>query len=317
MSKPEKKRHEVPSEQGKVRADKYISNLEPDVTRAHVQRAFEEGLVSCNEQAIQKSFKVKAGDVLQYSMPEVKELEMLPEDIPLDVLYEDEHFLAINKEAGMVVHPGAGQQDGTLVNALLHRCKGELSGIGGVERPGIVHRLDRETSGVIVVAKTDPAHQALSQAFADRSMSKQYLALVFKVPDRLSGSIEKPIGRHQVHRHKMCIRDDGRHAHTDWKLLHEMDANASLLLCRIHTGRTHQIRVHLAELGHPILGDEIYGYKPNRFKGIEKPYRVMLHAWRLCLNHPVSGEPMEFRAPLPDDFERVMPGVRAVSSKLV
>lgn len=308
MSSQASKEHRVPDEQKKVRADKYISAMEPDITRAHIQRAFEEGLVSCNGNVIQKSFRVKGGDDLLYSMPEIKELEMLPEDIPLDILYEDKHFLAINKAPGMVVHPGAGQDSGTLVNALLHHCKGELSGIGGVERPGIVHRLDRETSGVIVVAKTDPAHQALSKAFAERSMSKEYLALVFGVPDRLSGSIEKAIGRHHVHRHKMCIREDGRHAHTDWKLLNVMGEDAAMLLCRIHTGRTHQIRVHLADLKHVILGDLVYGYKEARYQAESKPERVMLHAWRLRLNHPITGEPMELKAPVPADFERVMPG---------
>jgi len=315
MSSEYPKEHCVPSDQKKIRADKYISEMEPEITRAHIQRAIEEGLVSCNGEVINKSFKLKAGDELVYSMPEVRELEMLPEAIDLEILYEDEHFLAINKAPGMVVHPGAGQQSGTLVNALLHHCKGELSGIGGVERPGIVHRLDRETSGVIVVAKTDPAHQALSKAFAERSMSKEYLALVFGVPDRLSGCIEKPIGRHQVHRHKMCIREDGRHARTDWKLLHGMGEDAAMLLCRIYTGRTHQIRVHLADMKHVILGDLVYGYKENRYNAEPKPERVMLHAWRLRLDHPITGEPMELIAPVPADFQSVMPGVAKVAAK--
>ncbi len=301
--------HKLRVEHGvkKVRADKWVSCHFPDISRTLIQKSFDEGLVKLNDGSIGKSDKISAGDVVFFQLPEIKQFDLTPQNIPLKILFEDEHMLALDKASGMVVHPGAGTKNDTLVHALLYHCKGQLSGIGGVERPGIVHRLDRETSGVMVVAKSDLAHQGLTKAFADRTLSKEYLALVAGVPDRLSGSIELPIGRNQNHRHKMTVREDGKPAHTDWELLGETAGPISLIRCIIHSGRTHQIRVHLSDMGYPLLGDEVYGYKANRLDLINLPVRTMLHAFRLQLTHPVSKAPLNFMAPPPDDFHLLFP----------
>ena len=296
---------EVGSGTGKVRADKWIASQITEISRNDIQRAFEENLVQVNGRVVSKSFKVRGGDRVEFKFPEIKQLDLMPKEIPLDILFEDEHMLALNKSTGMVVHPGAGTSEDTLIHALLHYCKGQLSGIGGVERPGIVHRLDRQTSGVMVVAKTDRAHRALSAAFAKRDLQKNYLALVAGIPDRLSGSIKEPIGRHPVHRHKMTIREDGKLAHTNWELIGSRESSVSLLRCQIHTGRTHQIRVHLSNMGFPILGDKVYGFKAERINLNSLPDRVMLHAYRLELNHPISNEPLKLSANPPPDFERL------------
>ena len=230
--------------------------------------------------------------------------ELRPVDIPLDVIFEDRHMLAVNKPAGMVVHPGAGTREDTLVHALLAHCGDSLSGIGGVQRPGIVHRLDRETSGLILVAKSDAAHRGLAAQFSGRTLKKEYLALVGGAPRLLSGSIRKPIGRNPAQRHKMAVAEDGqpgRDAHTDWAVVEKFGDVAALVRCTIHTGRTHQIRVHLKSLGHILLGDEVYGWKPNA-KLTRQPERVMLHAEHLIFTHPVTGKTLELRAPLSKDF---------------
>lgn len=301
--------HKLRVEHGvkKVRADKWVSGHFPDISRTLIQKAFEEGLVKLNDHRIGKSVKLSAGDVVFFQLPEIKPLDLTPQDISLKILFEDEHMLALDKESGMIVHPGAGTKNDTLVHALLHHCKGGLSGIGGIERPGIVHRLDRETSGVMVVAKSDLAHRGLAKAFADRTLSKQYLALVAGVPDRLSGSIELPIGRHQNHRHKMTVREDGKPARTDWELLGETTGPVSLIRCIIHSGRTHQIRVHLSDMGFPILGDEVYAYRSNSVDLAIQPQRTMLHAYQLELKHPVSKEPLKFIASPPSDFFDIFP----------
>ena len=288
----------------------------PDLSRMLIQKAFEEGLVKLNDQVISKSAKLVGGDTVKFQLPEVVPLDLTPQDIPLTIIYEDEHMLALDKPSGMIVHPGAGTGQDTLVHALLHHCRGELSGIGGVERPGIVHRLDRETSGVMVVAKSDLAHRGLTYAFANRKLSKEYLALVLGVPDRLSGSIELPIGRNQNHRHKMTVREDGKPAHTDWEFLGEGPGPVSLLRCQIHSGRTHQIRVHLSEMGFPLLADEIYGYRPNRAELKVLPERTMLHAYRLKLNHPITKKELELIAAPPADFQQQFPGWKQALAKL-
>ncbi|MCZ6675290.1 MAG: RluA family pseudouridine synthase [Verrucomicrobia bacterium] len=298
---------EVEAGSEKVRADKWISGKIQDVSRSLIQKSFKEGLVKMNGKVISKSVKLSAGDVIEFQFPEVKPLDLTPKDIPLKILFEDEHMLALDKPSGLVVHPGAGTDESTLVHALLHYCKGQLSGIGGVERPGIVHRLDRETTGVMVVAKTDIAHRILAEAFAERKTQKEYLTLVAGVPDRLSGSILKPIGRNPNHRHKMTVRDDGKPAHTDWEFLGDRPGPISLLRCIIHSGRTHQIRVHLSDMGFPLLGDEVYGYRPNRVELEHHPDRTMLHAYRLRLKHPVTGEMLDLLTPPPVDFEEQFP----------
>jgi 23S rRNA pseudouridine1911/1915/1917 synthase len=213
-------------------------------------------------------------------------------------------LLAVNKSAGMIVHPGAGTRGDTLVHALLAHCGDSLSGVGGVQRPGIVHRLDRETSGLILVAKTDAAHRGLAAQFAGRTLHKEYLALVDGVPQLLGGSIKKPIGRNPRQRHKMAIAEEGqrgRDAHTDWQLVEKFGTVAALVRCTIHTGRTHQIRVHLKSLGHVLLGDAVYGWKPTANLPTQ-PKRVMLHAEHLIFIHPITGKRLDLRAPLPKDF---------------
>lgn len=308
----EKQTYMVPKGVMLVRADKSLAYSYPQFSRVAFHRAFDAGLVTMAGKPIKRNRQVVGGDVIEFSMPEIVSSEIKAVDIPLQVIYEDEHFLAINKQAGMVVHPGAGTAEDTLVHALLAHCAGQLSGVGGVERPGIVHRLDRETSGVIVAAKTDEAHRALSAQFAERSLHKEYLALVQGKPELLSGIINRPIGRNPGQRHKMAVIEDekkGKHARTDWEILETFEEVATLVRCKIHTGRTHQIRVHLKSLGHILLGDVVYGWKPIA-EMTRQPERVMLHAEHLVIKHPISGEPMDLRAPIPDDFEAVLNGLR-------
>jgi len=305
----------VPERTLRARADKILARAFPEHSRMALQRSFDAGLVLLNGRAIKRDQSVSAGDVLTFSQPDVIASELKAVDIPLDVLFEDKHLLAINKASGMVVHPGAATGDDTLVHALLSHCEGELSGIGGVERPGIVHRLDRDTSGVMLVAKTDAAHRGLSEQFSQRSLQKEYLALVAGAPSLLSGSIKKPIGRNPNQRHKMTIVESesgGRDAHTDWEVVEKYSNVAALMRCRIHTGRTHQIRVHLKALGHILMGDVIYGWKPDpRLKS--PPKRVMLHAEHLIVTHPVTGKRLDLRAPLPKDFKAQLAQLRRVS----
>lgn len=292
-----------------VRADRVLAAAFPEHSRTALQRAFDAGLVRCGGTVISRDTAVAGGDRLEFVLPDVAPTDLKPADIPLDVLYEDRHLLAVNKASGMIVHPGAATGEDTLVHALLSHCAGTLSGIGGVERPGIVHRLDKETTGVIVVAKTDQAHRALADQFATRTLTKEYVALVSGVPQLLSGTIDRAIGRHPVHRHRMTVGEGGKPARTDWERAETFGDLAALVRCRIFTGRTHQIRVHLKSLGHPILGDALYGWKPEpRLK--EQPARVMLHAEHLVLMHPATGRELDLRAPLPEDFTRLIRALR-------
>ena len=292
-----------------VRADRVLAAAFPEHSRTALQRAFDAGLVTRGGAVISRDTTVAGGDRLEFALPGVAPTELKPADIPLDVLYEDRHLLAVNKASGMIVHPGAATGEDTLVHALLSHCAGTLSGIGGVERPGIVHRLDKETTGVIVVAKTDQAHRALADQFATRTLTKEYVALVSGVPQLLSGTIDRAIGRHPVHRHRMTVGEGGKPARTDWERAETFGDLAALVRCRIFTGRTHQIRVHLKSLGHPILGDALYGWKPEpRLK--EQPARVMLHAEHLVLMHPATGRELDLRAPLPEDFSKLIRALR-------
>ncbi len=292
-----------------VRADRVLAAAFPEHSRTALQRAFDAGLVRRGGTVISRDTAVAGGDRLEFVLPGVAPTDLKPADIPLDVLYEDRHLLAVNKASGMIVHPGAATGEDTLVHALLSHCAGTLSGIGGVERPGIVHRLDKETTGVIVVAKTDQAHRALADQFATRTLTKEYVALVSGVPQLLSGTIDRAIGRHPVHRHRMTVGEGGKPARTDWERAETFGDLAALVRCRIFTGRTHQIRVHLKSLGHPILGDALYGWKPEpRLK--EQPARVMLHAEHLVLMHPATGRELDLRAPLPEDFSKVIRALR-------
>jgi len=295
----------VPEGIKKVRIDKLLTEQFEDYSRADFHRAFDAGLVIADGQLVPKNQKVSEGAVLSFSMPEVEKSVLGPIDLNLSVIYEDEHLVVIDKPVGLVTHAGAGSPEPTLVHGLLHHCKGALSGIGGVERPGIVHRLDRETSGLIVAAKTDKAHRGLAEKFKERDIIKEYVALVMGVPNLLSGTIKKSIERHPTHRHKMrvCGEEEGRFAHTDWQLIGKNEARAySYLRCRIHTGRTHQIRVHLQSAGHSILGDTTYGFRKSNRLG-ESPARVLLHSERLAFQHPITDEELDLHAPIPADMK--------------
>jgi 23S rRNA pseudouridine1911/1915/1917 synthase len=302
----------VPPQIRKARADKVLAGAFREHSRAALQRAFEAGLVRRNGRVMAKSDEVTAGETLEFVLPEVVPTELNPVAIPLNVLYEDEHLLAVNKAAGMVVHPGVGTGEDTLVHALLAHCAGGLSGVGGIERPGIVHRLDKGTSGVLLVAKNDAAHRGLSEQFAGRQLRKEYLALVAGVPRLRSGMIERAISRHPVHRERMTVGEGGRPARTDWEIVEAFGGRAALVRCRIHSGRTHQIRVHLKSIGHPLIGDTTYGWKADPH--LPDPGRVMLHAERIAFLHPVTARPLDLRAPLPADFTNLLATLRALST---
>lgn len=296
----------VPEGVYKQRIDKLLSDAFEEHSRVDFQRSIEAGLVTVDGNVSSKKVKVSEGQVVVFSMPEVEELDMTPVDMNLDIVFEDEYMVVVNKPSGLVVHPGAGPFEPTLAHGLLHHCKGQLSGIGGIERPGIVHRLDRETSGLIMAAKTDVAHRGLSEALQERDLVKEYLALGCGWPELLSGVIEKPIERNPVQRHKMKIGIEGRgrarEARTDWVLERKFEKGYALFRCRIHTGRTHQIRVHLKHLGCVVLGDRTYGFRDLPLLK-EQPKRVMLHSTYLKLVHPITKEELELKAEVPADFQ--------------
>jgi 23S rRNA pseudouridine1911/1915/1917 synthase len=314
MAESEQRTLIVPEGTRKQRADKALAAACPELSRVAVQRAFDDELVLIEGDPVPKGRRVSAGDVITFSFSAVRSYEVVARDIPLNVLFEDEHLVVINKPPGMVVHPGAGTGEDTLVHALLSHCHGQLSGIGGVERPGIVHRLDRDTSGVMVAAKTDPAHRKLAEAFAARETQKEYLALIMGVPELMSGTIRKPIARDAARRHRMAVVNEGggREAHTDWQREELFGKTCALVRCFIHTGRTHQIRVHMKSIGHPIIGDRVYGWRADTRLPIEPP-RVMLHAARLAFTHPIAGDPVDVTAPLPDDFLATIETIRSIA----
>jgi len=286
--------HTVGEDGAGMRLDRHLGDLLPEFSRVRIQTFIREGFVLVNGLPARPSQTLRPGDRIETAFPEeVAPAVALAQDIPLDILHEDAAVLVLNKPAGLVVHPGAGNADGTLVNALLHHCAG-LSVIGGEERPGIVHRLDKETSGCLVIAKSDAAHRSLSEQFANRLVRKTYLALVEGVPRMPHGKIDAPIRRHAVHRQKMAVNERGREALTQYRVLASSEGK-TLVECHPHTGRTHQIRVHLKHLGHPVVGDPLYGRRGNH-------ERHFLHAWKLAFTHPESGKPMDFCAPLPVEF---------------
>ena len=288
------------------RLDRFLHERYPAASRSALQRLLEEGAITVNDQPVKATHVPHAGEVITVRWPGPRPDKAEPEDIPITVLYEDDALLVVNKSPDIAVHPGNGHERHTLVNALLHHCAGKLSGIGGVARPGIVHRLDLETSGCLVVAKDDPTHLALSQQFAGREVEKIYHALVCGSPTRSTGEIKVAIARHPTHRKRMAATEGGgRAAWTTYAVLRRMRA-ASLVQCLLHTGRTHQIRVHLEHLGYPVVGDSIYGKKQNTRLRELTAYaapRQMLHAAKLAFTHPQTGKLMAFEAPWPEDFE--------------
>jgi len=290
----------VTSNEGRSRLDRFLVRYVPEFSRSRIQNLIRDGLVKLNEATPRPSDTVRTGDRIVLIEPEIESLDLKPEPIALSVLFEDGDLIVINKPAGISVHPAPGRNSGTLVNALLAHCE-NLSGIGGIQRPGIVHRLDKGTSGCLVVAKNDASHLDLSRQFAARTVEKIYLALVAGKLRRNSGTINAAIGRHRVHRKKMAIeREGGRDARTDFWVVRS-GVDATLLECRLHSGRTHQIRVHLQHLGHPILGDREYaGARAGKFP------RPMLHAWKLAFDHPRTKARMHFEAEVPADFESAM-----------
>ncbi|MFD1745706.1 RluA family pseudouridine synthase [Rhizobium helianthi] len=312
-----------------------VSVLDGEFSRSRIKTLIEQGAVALNGKVCtEPKKKVQPGTAVEITLPEPEDPEPKGEDIPLDVLYEDEDLIVIAKPAGLVVHPGAGNWTGTLVNALIHHCGDSLSGIGGVKRPGIVHRLDKETSGVMVVAKNDNAHRHLAAQFADHGrtgdLERAYLALVWGRPQQLRGTIDAPLGRSSADRTKRSVKReesiDAREAITHYEVverfLEQEDATAlaSLVECRLETGRTHQIRVHMAHIGHPLIGDPEYGAafktKANRLPEhakdvVSRFHRQALHAYLLAFEHPRTGEIMEFEAPVPDDMEALLEALRA------
>ena len=289
-------------DQGGQRADALVARLAPELSRSAVQRLLEAGAVTLGDRPLKKNDKPAAGAVLTVTLPDPEPVEIVPQNIPLDIVYEDDDVIVVNKPVGLVVHPAPGHPDGTLVNALLYHCGSSLSGINGELRPGIVHRIDRDTSGLIIAAKNDRAHLALAAQLQDHTLARVYEAVTVGGLKEDSGTVNAPIGRHPVDRKRMAVdRLHGRPAVTHWRVL-ERFSGYTHVECRLETGRTHQIRVHMASLGHPLLGDVVYGSK--------KPWPGLagqcLHARRLTFVHPATGLPMTLECPLPEWFEKVL-----------
>lgn len=296
----------VTTEEAGQRADSLLARRLEGLTRSAAARLLEEGRVTDRGRLVAKNLRVQPGQVLEVTLPEPEEPEARPQDIPLDVVYEDEDVIVVNKPTGMVVHPAPGHPDGTLVNALLYHCGESLSGVGGQKRPGIVHRIDRDTSGLIIAAKNDAAHLALAAQLADHTLARTYECLAVGNFREDSGTVNAPIGRHPVDRKRMAVvRQGGREAVTHWEVIARYPG-VTHLRCRLETGRTHQIRVHLAHIGHPILGDTVYGAK----KPVPGLTGQCLHAVGLRFLHPRTGEPVELTCPLPEEFVRMLDKLR-------
>lgn len=289
------------------RIDKFLTDFLPDLSRSHIQRLIKDGHVTVNEKCVKVNYKVGKEEVVKVIIPEPETLpEIVPEEIPLDILYEDDDILVVNKPKGMVVHPAPGHYTGTLVNAVMYHCQDNLSGINGVLRPGIVHRIDMDTTGSLLVCKNDQAHHILAEQLKEHSITRKYHAIVHGNLKEDSGTINAPIGRHPTDRKKMSVHSsNGRRAVTHYRIL-ERFGNYTYIECALETGRTHQIRVHMASIGHPILGDSVYGPAkcPFHLQG------QTLHAKILGINHPKTGEYMEFDAPLPDYFQKLLQKLR-------
>lgn len=289
----------------KIRLDAYISKEIEDLSRSMIQKLLEEDKINVNGKIEKPSYKVQEGDIIEVSIEEPKEVKIEAQDIPLDIIYEDNDILVVNKQKGLVVHPANGNPDGTLVNAIMAHCKDSLSGIGGELRPGIVHRLDKDTSGLLIIAKNDKAHIQVSEQIKNREVKKTYIALVRGTIAEDEATINMPIGRSTKDRKKMAVTKDGKEAVTHFKVLNRYTTNKgsyTLLEIKIDTGRTHQIRVHMAEIGHPVIGDSVYSNGKNEF-GVEGQ---CLHAKRLEFVHPITGKEMKLEAPLPEYFQKIV-----------
>jgi 23S rRNA pseudouridine1911/1915/1917 synthase len=320
----------VAGDEGSTRLDRVLAVRRPELSRSRLKALILAGSVTMRSAPIRDpAYHVAAGDTITIDVPEAAAAEPAGEDIALDIVYEDDDIIVIDKPKGLVVHPAAGHESGTLVNALIAHCGASLSGIGGVKRPGIVHRLDKDTTGLMVVAKNDRAHQSLTEQFADHgrtgAMRRGYMAFVWGAPNRQRGTVDAPIDRHPYAREKMAVRDSGREAVTHWEIQESFDGRdgkpvAALLACQLETGRTHQIRVHLAHIGHPLLGDSVYGphFKtkashlgPQSQAALAALGRQALHAYLLALKHPRNGAILEWISDLPDDLTLLRDGLRA------
>lgn len=295
------KEYIINEETENIRLDKVVTLFNQEISRSMIQKLLEEDKIKVNEKVQKASYKTKIGDVISVEEIILKEIELKAQDIPIEIIYEDNDIIVVNKPKGMVVHPANGNPDGTLVNAIMNICKDSLSGIGGEIRPGIVHRLDKDTSGLLIVAKNDKAHINLSEQIKNREIVKKYIALVRGVVRENQATIDMPIGRSNKDRKKMAVRKDGKNAVTHFNVIKRYDG-FTLLDIKIDTGRTHQIRVHLAEIGYPVVGDEVYSNGKNPF-GVKGQ---MLHAKSLEFKHPITGKTLKLEAPLPEYFEDVL-----------
>lgn len=296
----------IKQEESSVRIDRYLAEQCPEFSRSYLQKLLKEQKVTADGRPVKANYKIQSGAEIQVEIPDMEVPDIRPEDIPLDILYEDEHLLVVNKPKGMVVHPAAGHTEGTLVNAVMAHCGDNLSGINGVLRPGIVHRIDKDTTGALVICKEDAVHRDLAEQLKEHSIKRRYRAIVQGNLKEDEGTIEGPIGRHPTDRKKMAINyKNGKDAVTHYKVL-ERFGQYTYIECRLETGRTHQIRVHMTSIGHPLLGDTVYGSSKN-------PFHLQgqtLHAMILGFRHPVTGEYIEFEAPLPDYFLKLLEKLR-------
>lgn len=289
------------------RIDKYLSECMSESSRSYIQKLIKDGNVTIGKKAVKANYRLSGGECVQVAVPEPEELDILPENIPLDILYEDSDIIVINKGKGMVVHPAAGHYSGTIVNGLLYHCKDQLSGINGIMRPGIVHRIDMNTTGVIVVCKNDKAHNMIASQLKEHSITREYHAIVYNRFSESEGEVNAPIGRHPIERKKMAINyKNGKHAVTHYEVIENLKHNFAYVKCHLETGRTHQIRVHMASIQHPLLGDDVYGPKKSDYQ----LQGQTLHARTLGFVHPATGKYVEFMAPLPDYFSDLLRKLR-------